>query len=70
MKKNKKLQDEIAKACLMKNGAPLSISEHVDLVSKIKLEVAQTLSRTVEASEAMVNGMFWRLDILKIWIPQ
>ncbi|XP_031287525.1 uncharacterized protein DDB_G0287625-like [Pistacia vera] len=55
MKKNKKLQDKIAKACLVKNGAPLSISEHADLVSKIKLKAAQTLSRTVEASEAMVN---------------
>ncbi|KAJ0104961.1 hypothetical protein Patl1_19065 [Pistacia atlantica] len=54
-KKNKKLQDKIAKACLVKNGGPLSISEHADLVSKIKLKVAQTLSRTVEASGAMVN---------------
>ncbi|XVE58720.1 hypothetical protein DITRI_Ditri04bG0191600 [Diplodiscus trichospermus] len=41
--RKKKLQDEIAKAILMKNGAPLSISEHEELVSRIKSEVAQTL---------------------------
>ncbi|GMJ06593.1 DDT-RELATED PROTEIN1 [Hibiscus trionum] len=39
----KKLQDEIAKAIIMKNGAPLSISENEELISRIKKEVAQTL---------------------------
>lgn len=47
----KRLQDEMAKALLMKNGAPLSISEYDDLVSKIKTEVAQTFAETVEATD-------------------
>ncbi|OMO94641.1 hypothetical protein COLO4_16236 [Corchorus olitorius] len=57
----KKLQDEIAKAVLMKNGTPLSISENEDLVSKIKsevkqtLEVAHTLASALELSETAVD---------------
>ncbi|XP_034673663.1 uncharacterized protein LOC117904943 isoform X2 [Vitis riparia] len=47
----KRLQDEMTKALLMKNGAPLSISEYDDLVSKIKTEVAQTFAETVEATD-------------------
>lgn len=47
----KRLQDEMAKALLMKNGAPLSISEYDDLVSKIKTEVAQNFAETVEATD-------------------
>lgn len=60
----RKLQDEIAKAILMKNGAPLTISENEDLVSKIKLEVAQTLevahtlASALEMSEMVLEGMF------------
>ncbi|KAK3225707.1 hypothetical protein Dsin_005569 [Dipteronia sinensis] len=49
----KKLQNEIAKAVVMKNGVPLSISEHAALVTKIKLEVAQTLGDTMEESEVV-----------------
>ncbi|KAK2663595.1 hypothetical protein Ddye_002169 [Dipteronia dyeriana] len=49
----KKLQNEIAKAVVMKNGVPLSISEHAALVAKIKLEVAQTLGDTMEESEVV-----------------
>ena len=60
----KKLQDEIAKAILMKNGAPLSISENEDLVSRIKsevaqtLEVAHTLATALEVSGTVIEGMF------------
>lgn len=58
----KRLQDEMAKA-LMKNGAPLSISEYGDLVSKVKAEVAQTLAETVEPTE--LKGVFLILDLLQ-----
>nr|KJB52965.1 hypothetical protein B456_008G285600 [Gossypium raimondii] len=57
----KKLQDEIAKAILMRNGAPLSISENEELLSRIKsevaqtLEVARTLASTLEVSETVVD---------------
>ncbi|KAK6261297.1 hypothetical protein QUC31_007113 [Theobroma cacao] len=66
----RKLQDEIAKAILMKNGAPLTISENEDLVSKIKLEVAQTLevahtlASALEMSE-MVLEDDWRSDAVR-----
>ncbi|XP_022738994.1 uncharacterized protein LOC111291471 isoform X2 [Durio zibethinus] len=62
----KKLQDEIAKAILMKNGAPLSISENEDLLSRIKsevaqtLEVAHTLASALEVSETVLEEpIFW-----------
>ncbi|KAL5722235.1 hypothetical protein ACHQM5_005779 [Ranunculus cassubicifolius] len=43
------MQDEVAKAVLEKNGAPLSISEHEDLVSKIKTDVAKAHAERLEA---------------------
>ncbi|XP_010265236.1 PREDICTED: uncharacterized protein LOC104603026 [Nelumbo nucifera] len=46
-----KLQNEIAKAIIEKNGAPLSISEHDDLVANIKTEAAKAHSETLEAME-------------------
>ncbi|XP_039046535.1 uncharacterized protein LOC120186728 [Hibiscus syriacus] len=58
-----KLQDEIAKAIIMKNGAPLSISENEELISRIKKEVAQTLevaytlAGTLEVSETVDEVM-------------
>ncbi|XVF40390.1 hypothetical protein PTKIN_Ptkin05aG0141000 [Pterospermum kingtungense] len=66
----KKLQDEIAKAILMKNGAPLSISENEDLVSRIKsevaqtLEVAHTLASSLEVSETVI-AEDWRSDAVR-----
>ena len=36
-----KMLDEVAKAILAKNGAPLSVSEHEAVVSKIKTEAAE-----------------------------
>ncbi|XWS37674.1 hypothetical protein CRYUN_Cryun19dG0065400 [Craigia yunnanensis] len=66
----KKLQDEIAKAILMKNGAPLSISENEDLVSRIKsevaqtLEVAHTLASALEVSETVLEED-WRSDAVR-----
>ncbi|TXG57823.1 hypothetical protein EZV62_015652 [Acer yangbiense] len=45
----KKLQDEVAKAIIDKNGAPLSIDEHEAIISKIKSETAQAHSEMLEA---------------------
>ncbi|CAK9147792.1 unnamed protein product [Ilex paraguariensis] len=53
--KRKKLQDEVARAILNKNGAPLSISEHEALVANIKAEVAQTLAGTLEATDIVMK---------------
>ncbi|KAJ4972521.1 hypothetical protein NE237_005695 [Protea cynaroides] len=45
----RKLQDDMAKAILLKNGAPLSISEHEKLVSRIKVEAVKAHAETLEA---------------------
>ncbi|XP_057951740.1 uncharacterized protein LOC131146279 isoform X2 [Malania oleifera] len=47
----RRLQDEVTRVMLAKNGAPLSISEHEDLVSKIKTEVQHNLAGTQEATD-------------------
>ncbi|XP_024975584.1 uncharacterized protein LOC112513527 [Cynara cardunculus var. scolymus] len=47
----KKVQDEVAKAILSRNGVPLSISEQKHLISKIKAETAQTLANSLEMRE-------------------
>lgn len=44
-----KLKDEVAKAILLRNGAPFSISEHRNLVSKIKAEGSKSLQGKFEA---------------------
>ncbi|KAA8547818.1 hypothetical protein F0562_004247 [Nyssa sinensis] len=43
-----KMQDEVAKAILARNGAPLTISEHDAIVSQIKTETAQAHSEMLE----------------------
>ncbi|KAK9106945.1 hypothetical protein Syun_022956 [Stephania yunnanensis] len=48
-----KMQNNIAKAILLKNGAPLSVSEHENLVSKIKSETAEAHARTLEAVDML-----------------
>ncbi|PIA63551.1 hypothetical protein AQUCO_00201116v1 [Aquilegia coerulea] len=45
----KQMQNEFAKATLLNGGAPLSVSEHEDLVSRIKGETAKTHSEKLEA---------------------
>lgn len=52
-----KLQDEVAKVILLKNSAPLSISEHEDLVSKIKTETAKVHAETLEAINMVPKSM-------------
>ncbi|XP_028060125.1 uncharacterized protein LOC114263726 isoform X1 [Camellia sinensis] len=49
------LQDEVARAIVMKNGAPLSVSEYQELVSKVKAEVARTLAVTLEAKDTVMK---------------
>lgn len=48
-----KLHDEVAKAIVAKNGAPLSISEHEAVVAQIKLEAAQAHEEMVEAVDML-----------------
>ncbi|KAF5181603.1 Cell division cycle-associated 7-like protein [Thalictrum thalictroides] len=43
------MQDEIAKGILLNNGAPLSVSEHEDLVSRIKAEATKAHAEKLEA---------------------
>lgn len=72
----KKLQNEIAKAVLMKNVVPLSIAEHEDLLLKIKLEVAkalevvQTLAGTLEPTNAVLQSKFCAVDLLQCDTPK
>ncbi|CAI0547658.1 unnamed protein product [Linum tenue] len=60
----KKKQDEIAKAVLAKNGAPLSISEHEALMSQIKEETSQAHAEMEEA-KAMVSKESQRSDAVR-----
>lgn len=50
--------DEVAKAIIAKNGAPLSISEHEAVVLQIKTEVAQARAEIMESQDMVSNGMF------------
>ncbi|KAL5581974.1 hypothetical protein UlMin_014416 [Ulmus minor] len=49
----RKLQDEVAQAILVNNGAPLSISEHEALVSQIKRDAAQAHEEILKAAGAL-----------------
>lgn len=59
-----KLHGELATDMLMKNGVPHSVSEHRNLVLKIKAEAAQTFVETLEAKDTVTKSMFCRLLIL------
>ncbi|KAF9618267.1 hypothetical protein IFM89_000902 [Coptis chinensis] len=45
------MQDDVAKAIISRNGAPLSISEHESLISRIKDEAAKAHAEKLEAIE-------------------
>ncbi|KAL6143726.1 hypothetical protein ACLB2K_054421 [Fragaria x ananassa] len=60
----RKLQDEVAKLIIAKNGAPLSISEHEALVSQIKTEAAQAHAQLLEA-EGIMPKKKQRCDALR-----
>lgn len=64
----KQLEGEVTAAILLRNGAPLSISEHENLVSKIKAEIAQTLAETLEGLDTRMKSMFQMLGYYKNWI--
>ncbi|XP_076893890.1 uncharacterized protein LOC143546018 [Bidens hawaiensis] len=44
----KKVHDEVVKAIVSRNGIQLSISEHNDIISKLKAESAQVLANSME----------------------
>lgn len=44
----KKVQDEVAKAILSRDGVPLSVTEKLDLVTKIRAETAITVAKSLE----------------------
>ncbi|KAK9146358.1 hypothetical protein Sjap_006261 [Stephania japonica] len=49
----RKMQNKIAKDFLLKNGAPLTVFEHENLVSKIKTETAKAHAQTLEAVDML-----------------
>ncbi|PSR87806.1 Cell division cycle-associated 7-like protein [Actinidia chinensis var. chinensis] len=51
-----KMQDEVAKAIIAKNGDPLSISEHEAIVSEIKTEAAQAHAEMLESKGMVPKG--------------
>jgi len=53
----RKLQDEVAKVIIAKNGAPLTISEHDSIVSKIKTEAEQAHAEMLEAMDLVPKSM-------------
>ncbi|KAL6961040.1 hypothetical protein U1Q18_038803 [Sarracenia purpurea var. burkii] len=53
-----KMQDEVAKAIIATNGAPLSVSEHKAIVLQIKAEAAQAHAEMLESRGVVTNGMF------------
>ncbi|KAF7820004.1 zinc-finger of monoamine-oxidase A repressor R1 [Senna tora] len=59
-----KLTDDLAKAIIAKNGAPLSISEHGSLVSKIKSEADRAHAEMLEAM-GMVPKKKQRSDVVR-----
>lgn len=61
-----KMLDEMAKAIIAKNGAPLSISEHEAVVLQIKTEVAQAHAEIIESQDMGPNGMFCTSENLEL----
>lgn len=59
-----KVQDEVAKAIIAKNGASLSVSEHEALVSQIKKEAAQAHAEMMEAIGMVSKSMGFLICLL------
>ena len=51
------MQDDIAKAVIAKNGAPLTIQEHESLVSEIKKNTAQAHDEMLECKKMVPIGI-------------
>lgn len=60
----RKLQDEVAKLIIAKNGAPLSISEHEAIVSQVKSDAAQAHAELLEA-EGIMPKKKQRCDVVR-----
>ncbi|WCJ25403.1 Zinc-finger domain of monoamine-oxidase A repressor R1 protein [Euphorbia peplus] len=60
-----KIQDEVAKAIMGKNGATLSLSEHRELVSQIKKESALAHAEMLEAMELIAPKRIERSDAVR-----
>lgn len=54
----RKLQEKVAKAIIAKNGAPLTISEHDSIMSKIKKETELARAALMEAMDSMPKSMY------------
>ncbi|GAV75644.1 zf-4CXXC_R1 domain-containing protein [Cephalotus follicularis] len=59
-----KLQDEVAKAIIVKNDAPLSVAEHEAVISQIKIEASKAHAEMVEAT-GMVPKKRQRSDAVR-----
>lgn len=59
-----KVQDEVAKAIIAKNGASFSVSEHEALVSQIKKEAAQAHAEMMEAIGMVSKSMGFLICLL------
>lgn len=59
-----KLHGELARDMLLKNGVPHSVSEHQNLVRKIKTEAAQTFGETFEAKDTVMKSMSYPILVL------
>ncbi|EHA8590487.1 hypothetical protein COCNU_scaffold019397G000010 [Cocos nucifera] len=55
----KKLKDDVAKTMLSLKGAPLSLSEHGDLISTIKAETEKIHAEMLESMELVPKSMFY-----------
>ena len=51
------MQDDIAKAIIAKNGAPLTIAEHEDIVLQIKSDVAEAHAEILRAKGCLAKSM-------------
>ncbi|EXB97175.1 hypothetical protein L484_008665 [Morus notabilis] len=60
-----KLEDEVVKAIIARNGAPISISDHEALISQFKSDVAQVHAEMLEA-QGVVSKRRPRLDAMRI----
>lgn len=52
------MRDEVAKAIIGKNGAPLSVSEHATLITQIRKEAAQVHADMLEEMASLPKSMF------------
>ena len=59
------MQEEVSKATISQNGAPLSIAENEASVLRFKIEAAQAHAELLELKDMVPNGMIWNVIILE-----